>query len=797
MYIPFNCKKIGLSIFSLTLFILSYAQNGSVTGSVKTIDKEALPYATVSLENTNISTITDESGNFKLDAVANNYKIIVSYLGYVALSKNISIKQGEVTYLGDLILTAEKQTLKEVVVSDILKNKFGKKETLTASRMPLGDMETPTVYNMVNKDLLQELAVTDLSGAMAPIAGTVTNDAVNGSGQSITMRGFSTPATFRNGLYVNPRTQTEIYNLDRIEVMKGPSGTLFGGSLNSYAGAMSTYGGVVNTVTKKPFESFRGEVGYLAGSWGLNRITVDVNTPLNEKRTALARVNALFTTQNSFQDAGYSKAFGVSAALAFKVSDKTTVSFDAELYNPVKTLNGYVRNSEILTNPSMQQFANLHRRSFTSNDIATGRSTYFASAELKHRFNEKWMSVTGYQHGESVEKESIFMVLSYVNDKSVSRQIRPFDLLRVTTDNIQQNFIGDFKIGHFRNRMVIGASYSSGNNLTQNAIFKVGTRNSPFAPYDVVALHPDSAWQPVSLIKVNALQRSSTVSTINRFNTLGVYISDVFNILPNLNIMASLRVDNYKYLNSIASGVERDDKFTQLQISPKFGIVYQPIMEKVALFANYVNGFTNLPPGFDEDGNIKRWKPEQANQAEAGVKLNLLDDHLTSTISYYKVKVIDLVRYVDDVTQVQDGKLNSQGLEIEMVSSPLKGLNIVAGFGYNDNKFETYDEEFVGKQAQWTPKKTASLWASYKFLDGTVKGLGFGGGFNYVDKVYMNVENKFYVPAYTVANFTAFFDQPKYRLGLKLNNAFDKIYWNFYGQPQKPREIVASFSFKF
>lgn len=790
-------KQLFLVLILLTNAGLCFAQKGKITGTVNTKDGEPLPYATVSLQNTNISTTTSNTGHFSIQAPASTFILTVSYSGYITITKTVVVSEGLTTNLDTLVLNANMSTLKEVVVSDILKNKFGKKETLTASRMPLGDMETPTVYNMINKDLLQELSVIDLNGAMAPIAGTVANDAVNGSGQSITMRGFTTPATFRNGLYVNPRTQTEIYNLDHIEVMKGPSGTLFGGSLNSYSGAMSTYGGVVNTVTKKPFESFKGEISYTAGSWGLNRFTADINTPLNANRTALARVNALFTTQNSFQDAGLSKAMGLSLALVFKATEKTTVSFDAELYNPTKTLAGYVRNSEILSNKSMAQFAPFHKRSFTSDDIATGRSTYYASAEIKHQFNNQWMSVTGYQHGESIEKESIFMVLSYVDDKHVSRQIRPFDVLRVTTDNIQQNFVGDFSIGRFRNRMVIGASYSSGNNLTQNALFKVGTRNSTFAPYDVVVLHADSAWQPVSLMKVQALQRASTISTTNRFNTLGAYISDVFNILPNLNVMASLRIDNYKYLNSTVSGVKKDDNFTQLQISPKLGIVYQPVIDKISLFANYVNGFTNLPPGFNDDGTIQRWKPEQANQFEGGIKLNLLDDKLSSTISYYNVQVKDLVRYIDDITQIQDGKLDSKGMEFELTTSPIRGLNIVAGYGYNDNKFKTYDEGVTGKQAQWTPKQTASLWISYKILDGTIKGLGFGGGFNYIDKVFMSTENSFFVPAYSIANFTAFFDQPKYRVGLKLNNAFDKTYWNFYGQPQKPRELMASFAFKF
>lgn len=781
--------------------IVGVAQPGPKTllsGNVETSDHEPLAFATVSLENTLYQTLTDERGNFEMRVPDGKYTLIISYAGYASLNRKI-VLEGDSRNLGILEIAARSNELKEVIVSDILTNKFAKKTTISPSRMPLGDLETPTVYNMVNKDFLQELAATDFNTAFASVAGTVANEAVNGSGQSITMRGFTSPASFRNGLVVNPRTQTEVYNLDRIEVMKGPAGTLFGGPMGSYSGAMSTYGGVVNSVTKKPFESYRGEVSYTTGSWGLNRITADVNTPLNKDHTALARFNTLFTSQGSFQDAGVQRALGASAAFQFKASEKTTVSFDAEIYVPTKNLNGYVRNAEILSDKSMEQFSDLYYRSFSSNDIATTRMTYYAGAELKHRFNDRWMSVTSFQRGESNEKESIFMVLSYLNDNEVRRQIRPFDVLNTATDNIQQNFIGDFKIGQMRNRLVVGANYAMGKNFTQNAVFDVNGRNSVFVPYDDISLAPNIEWTPVSLAKVQKINQSrkSTQATTDKFSTLSAYASDVLNITPKLLVMGSLRVDHYQYYNTVSAGIKQDDAFDQLQLSPKIGVVYQPVKDKVALFANYVNGFTNLPPSPNDEGVLQIWKPEQANQMEGGVKLNLFDNRLNATVSYYDIRVTDLVRYIDDFTEVQDGDLDSKGVEVEIVTSPLRGWNLVAGYGYNDNKYHTYDDEYVDKQAQWTPKQTASLWTSYKFLSGPVRGLGFGAGFNYTDKVFMSIANKFYVPEHTIVNGTVFFDQPKYRLGLKLNNVFDKKYWNFYGQPQKPREILASFSFKF
>ncbi len=106
-------------------------------------------------------------------------------------------------------------------------------------------------------------------------------------------------------------------NIDHIEVIKGPSSTLFGSSLISY-------GGLINTVTKKPYQTFGGEVSYQAGSYGLNRITADLNTPLNKEgeNEVLFRVNTAYHSENSFQDAGFRKSFFIAPTLSFKASDR-------------------------------------------------------------------------------------------------------------------------------------------------------------------------------------------------------------------------------------------------------------------------------------------------------------------------------------------------------------------------------------------------------------------------------------------------------------------------------------------
>src|SRR6478752_6476189 len=98
------------------------------------------------------------------------------------------------------------------------------------------------------------------------------------------MRGFSVQPTMMNGLPGINNGSIDPANVDNIEVIKGPSGTLFGSSLISY-------GGLINVVTKKPYQKFGGEISYNSGSYGMDRLTADVNVPLTEDNDVVLRIN--------------------------------------------------------------------------------------------------------------------------------------------------------------------------------------------------------------------------------------------------------------------------------------------------------------------------------------------------------------------------------------------------------------------------------------------------------------------------------------------------------------------------
>jgi iron complex outermembrane receptor protein len=281
------------------------------------------------------------------------------------------------------------------------------------------------------------------------------------------------------------------------------------------------------------------------------------------------------------------------------------------------------------------------------------------------------------------------------------------------------------------------------------------------------------------------------------------------NITDRITALAAVRIDHFDNKGTFneASG-KYTGGYTQTTLSPKFGLVYQPVPDKVSIFANYQNGFTNKN-GVDYAG--KTFRPEQANQVEGGVKLSVLDGKIGTTLSYYNIKVKDIVRsYMggdadpsNPNPQIQDGTQISEGVEVDVIANPANGLNVVAGFAYNNSELEKADADVQGRRpATAMSPYTANLWVSYKFMQGSLQGFGAGIGGNYAsdNKILNSVfYGEFTLPAYTVLNATLFYDHARFRAAMKVDNLTDERYWIGYTtmNPQKPRSFTASVSIKF
>ncbi|MEP6735838.1 MAG: TonB-dependent receptor [Chryseolinea sp.] len=797
-------------LITTLVYSAAFAQStGSIRGIVKTSDGNPAEFVSIQVENTAKGAIAGKAGNFEINRVTpGSYNLVVSFIGLITQKLAVEVKAGEPTSV-EFILHENAAQLQEIVISGARLNH----DSQFASKMPLKNLENPQVYNSVSSDLMKQQAITNYDDALNNVPGIHKlweSTGRGGDGASYySLRGFEAQASIVNGLPGLTNGNLDPANIERIEVIKGPSGTLYGSSLISY-------GGFVNTVTKKPYAGFGGEIGYTAGSFGLNRVTADINTPLGENENVIVRVNAAYHTENSFQNAGFHNSFFVAPTVSYKVNDKlsfllVTEFMQQEKTNPMMLFLG--RNSPLQW-ANMDELNYNSKLSLTSNDLSIKNPRYNLQGQMVYKISDQWTSQTVLSRG-STKSHGYYSYL-YDNEngqKEFGLWISSQNAQTATTD-IQQNFTGDFNIGKMRNRLVVGLDYFNRNMIDNGTgyawVHNVNAQGNInyVDPYTGVESAPGYLSKP----SIDNLLAPSGISNSNsRDATYSAYASNVINITPSLIAMASLR---YDYFDTEGDVITDADDYHQSALSPKFGLLYQIIPDKLSVFANYMNGFRNVGPTqiADADGanpRIKAFKPEHANQMEFGVKTSLLSDRITTTVSYYDIKVADLV--TGDPTNLnnslQGGEVESKGVEVDVNINPTRGLTFIAGFAHNVSEVLDGDQGNVwletGRRPIYSgPKDLINLWASYTIMSGKLEGLGFGAGGNFSSALNIldsQVTDTFTLPEYTVINGSVFYAVSKFRIGLNVNNITDKKYFTGYStvNPQKPRNAVISLSYKF
>ena len=756
---------------------------GIIKGQVSTSDNKPAAGVTVIVKGSRLNAITDDDGQFAIYKVApGTYDLEVSLIGYETLSQSVTIEKGNITAVS-MQLTLSNSQLKEVIVTHS-KNRYADKKSVQVARLPLRNLENPQVYNVVGSSLMAEQVVTERTDVFRNVPGGVPNFSSGGS-QGLTMRGFQNNMGMRNGMVTSAVVQMNPAILESIEFIKGPSGTLFGSSRNV------TFGGVYNYVTKKPYEEFGGEISYAGGSFKFNRFSADINTPLNKTGNALFRIVAVGQSERSFQDQGYSKNYTIAPSFKYIVNDRLSFTVEAEITRGDYTTSYFALGN--LNNITARNFKDLplgYKRSLISNDANVNNGINNLQAQVEYKISNQWKSQTNYLYSEGFYKHLFWTTLTLQTDSTVARSVRNQTPETFGNIQVQQNFIGDFRIGSLRNRVVIGLDY----NYNYNELNRVTI------PYDVVKLH-----QPIPVMSADKLKDLSHqigfTSSVTKTNTYSIYASDVLNITPSLMAMLSLRFDRFNTDGTLTPATGKyTGGYNQSSWSPKLGLVYQVVKDQVSVFGNYMNGFVNLGPSTQPDGSILELKPQYGNQWEGGVKVEVLRNKLSGTVSVYDIAVTNSTRTeVRDGKNwtIQDGTQHSKGVEVEVIANPVAGLNIISGYAFNENKYKKATPALQGKFVTASPQHVGNLWVSYALQKGKAKGFGAAVGVNYVGDSWFEVTNQFKLPSYTLLSGSIFYDQPTYRITLKGNNLLDEQYWNLNGTPQKPINFLVSIGFKF
>lgn len=803
--------KLVLSIVLCGLLFLNVSaqKQDRIKGKILMSEDKPVKDALLRLLNTAYQARTNAAGEFYFDNLpVGNYVLQASINDVEIIRENIDIKTTEFT-LPAIYVIKKMNNLDGVTVYGYRRNKFLERDSTTVAKMPLSYMENPQAYTSINQSLMKEQITTDLSEVIRNVPGMVKMQGSPGRGSGdgsfyYSLRGFPTKVSMVDGVPATTNGEIDPADVERIEVIKGPSGTLYGGTVTSF-------GGLINIVTKKPRDYFGGEVSYTMGSFNLNRLTADVHGPVTSDRKTLFRLNAAYQYQNGFRDAEFRKSFFAAPSFSYQVNDRLMFSLGAQIYNYEGTNTPIIFLSR--TRPffakTPKELGFDWNRSYSNNDMTLKAPATNVKGEVNYRISDNWTSQTSISRNFR-KTEGLYQyqfIRGNTSDALLERNVQ-FNNSEASSTSIQQNFNGTFQIGRIKNKLLIGLDY-----------FNQSLRNnhSPIVKFDTINgqdLESDYGFISRELATARIQQsKGNMVRTYSSNNVYGAYVSDVVYLTDRWTTMLSLRVDHFNSRGQLNLNTNvRSGEYEQTALSPKFGMVYQVLKDRLSAYANYMNGFSNVAPVDNKglEGYTDIMKPQLANQWEAGVKTNFWNNRFNFTASYYDITVNNMMRDIQ-VTEggkdynitIQDGEQRSKGLEFEMITNPVRGLNVMTGYTYNDSKFQKAEDAVNGRRPSSAgPAHVFNSWISYVFQTKALHGIGLGVGVNRVGEqitVDHAATGQFIFPAYTLVNASVSFEREKYRFGVRMNNLTNTEY--FAGQgvvvAQMPRNFAAQLSLRF
>ncbi|MDF5726511.1 MAG: TonB-dependent siderophore receptor [Rhizonema sp. PD38] len=600
------------------------------------------------------------------------------------------------------------------------------------------------------------------------------------NGDVFTLRGFQTSNILRNGLkdYAggNRSGQSQLANIEQIEVLRGPASVLYG---------QGDPGGTINFVTKQPLRDPYFAASMSFGSYSLYQPTLDISGPLNSEKTVLYRINASYISTESFIDFFSSQRYLVAPVLSWQINKNTKLTFEAEFKDQQQVpRTGLPAIGTVL--PNRNGRIPLSRNAEEPTDI-NNRHSMLLSYNFEHRFSDDWSVVNSFK----------VRSLSYRTNAANSTTLQSNGrLLNRTAQNyvgapgveneydLDSHVVGKFKTGSFQHELVTGFDLYrdiSFSNVTQRVLGALNLFNPVYG-------------QPVGRI-------SSQVDQKTRNDQLGLYIQDIVGLTNNLKLVLSGRGDFVEnkvtnFLNASANQRQPDQAF-----SPRVGLVYQPI-QPVSLYANYSQSFVqNIGTTFG--GSL--FQPSRGTQYEVGVKTDFLSGRLSSTLALYQLTLSNTLTPDPNHStfNVQTGEQRSRGVELNITGQILPGWNVIASYAYTDARV-TKDKDKVyaiGNRLVNVPDNSASLWTTYTFSKGNLRGLGFGLGLFYFGDREGDLRNSFSVPSYLRADAAVYYQINRFSIALNIKNLSNVRYFTprtiNLVYPEDPLTVEGTISWKF
>ncbi|MGF1539913.1 MAG: TonB-dependent siderophore receptor, partial [Pleurocapsa sp.] len=598
-------------------------------------------------------------------------------------------------------------------------------EATTATRTDAPLRDIPQSIQVIPRQILEEQNTQRIQDALQNVSGVTKQGNYGGTeAGGFNLRGFTQEVTFRNSLRDNTfYSITDVANIDRIEVLKGPASVLFG---------QAEPGGIINIITKQPLSEPYYSVSFSAGNFDFYRPTIDLSGPLNEDKSLLYRLNLAYQNSDSFRDFNSTERILIAPTLKWEISDRTTLNLDFEYLHNEFTFDRGIpavgdRPADIpierfLGYPSLDDYGGTHYRAgyrfeHQFSDNLSLRNAFFVSS-----FKEAGLSVDN--NGSLIDNR--FLPKAFYDGEGIRENY-----------TLQTELMGKFSTGKISHQLLFGVNLN---------------RITAYNNYPGAALPDIDIFNPN--YNVTLPSELDPFLFISRVSSLGIYLQDQVTLADNLKLLVGGRLDFSEQEDIFPldgdTSEQSDDAF-----SPRIGIVYQPI-EPLSLYASYSSSFL---PTIGLSAANTPFEPQRGNQYEIGVKADITENLFATLAAFHLTKSNILTTDPNDPNfSIQVGKQRSQGIELDLTGEILPGWNVIAAYAYTDAEVTEDNAIAVGNRLANVPENAASLWTTYKIQDGNLQGLGFGLGLYYAGDRNADLDNTAFLPNYFRTDAAIFYE---------------------------------------
>lgn len=585
------------------------------------------------------------------------------------------------------------------------------KSTSTATKTNTPLLDIPQSISIITKDFIRDQNFTSIEDAMRYVPGVIPHQGESHRDDLVIRGQRSNADFFLNGIRDDVQYFRDLYNIQRLEVLKGPNAMIFG---------RGGGGGVVNRVTKEADGTTVREFTVGGNSYPGFRASGDVGQAINDK--VAVRLNAFYENTRSFRDFVSLDRYGINPTVTLSPGSNTTMKLSFEYLHDWRTTDRGI--------PSQVRFGGARPQY----PFYTSPSSFFGSPNFNYAIADVVIGGAVIEHnfGSGISLRNATQVSSYrkfyqnVYPGSAVNLAGNMTLSAYNNETDRTNLFNQtdvtfrFGTGMLQHTVVAGTEFGSqsGFNFRQSGFF-----NNNAA---VTAL-PVSAYAPFAYGPVGFFNRPSDANNTYRLGLFAAYLQDQLEITKYVQLIGGIRFDQFD-LNSTDLRTNIVQSRQDSLWSPRLGIVVKPL-DNVSVYGSYSVSY--LPSAGDQFSALTPGtviaQPEKFENKEIGVKWDITPRLQFSAAAY---ELWRTNQWLPDPNNpgffILSGATDTRGVEVSLSGKITDRWEVMAGYAYTDAKIASATSATIlpGNRVGLVPYNTISLWNRYQFTEQWGAGLG-------------------------------------------------------------------------